>query len=175
MSDDIVAWDDPRSIKRAITTARRLPADLRNAMKTEVNRKVVAPLAREVQAVAGKSAITPVRAFRNRGVFVKPGEKPVLVVGGPEPYGRTTMKTIAGGAEWGGSNRHTTYQRKGRKVGRKRGAPHSVTRRTTREFGKRSVDGRFVYPTFKRMWPVIQDQYLAILQKVVSESAERPQ
>ena len=167
----VVSLADPQSMQRAIYAARGLPPALRNALKLDVNTKVVSPVAKEVQAVAGSSAIKAVNAFKSKGVLVKPGEKPILVVGGPESYGRTTMRTIAGGAEWGGSNRHTTYPMKGRRTGRGRHNAHWVRRRVTREFGTQVADGRFVHPTITRMLPVVMDAYVAILQGAVEMSS----
>jgi hypothetical protein len=156
-------------IAMAVRAARALPKELRAEFRTSVNREVVAPVAREIQAVAGRSAIKPVRAFRNRGVAVKPGEEPTLVVGGPEPYGRTRMRTIAHGAEFGGGYGKTTYTRKGRKAGRRRGPSHQVTRATTVEFGRRVADGRFVYPTLRRRVPEMTEAFLGIVERVTEE------
>lgn len=170
MTGEVITLDNA-TIAMAARAARALPKELRAEFRTAVNREVVAPVAREVQAVAGRSAIPVVRAFRNRGVAVKPGEEPTLVVGGPETYaGRARMRTVAYGAEFGGGDRVTTYTRKGRKVGRKRGAAHSVTRHTTRQFGPhQGKTGRFVYPTLVKAVPQMTEAYLRIVERVTEE------
>ena len=170
MTTSGVSLADAQSMRRALYAARGLPPELRNALKLDVNRKVVAPVAKEVQAVAGMSAVRAANAFRSRGVLVKPGEKPILVVGGPESYGRTTMRKIVGGAEWGGSNAHTTYSMKGRRSGRRRSGAHMVRRRTTRGFGTMQSEGRFVTPTVKRMIPTVIDAYVDILKGAIEVS-----
>jgi hypothetical protein len=162
---------DSRSIAQAARAARALPAELRAEFRLSVNREVVAPVAREVQAVAGRSAISAVRAFRTRGVAVKPGEEPTLVVGGPETYaGKARMRTIAYGAEFGGGAKVSTYTRKGRRTGRRRGASHTVTRHTTRQFGPHTGrDGRFVFPTLIKAVPQMTEAYLRIVERVTEE------
>jgi hypothetical protein len=162
-----------RDVKSAVRAARALPADLRRALVRDVSRQVVSPVARQVQIAAGRSSVHATRAFRSRGVLVKPGEEPTLVVGGPEAYGRTTMRRIAQGAEWGGGAKRTTYSRKGRKVGRKRSGSHQVTRRTTAQFGGPEREGRFVRPTMLREVPKMTEAYLAIIARVTEEVWDR--
>jgi hypothetical protein len=136
-----------------------------------VNREVAAPAAREVQAVAARSSVKVVRAFRSKGVAVKPGEEPTLVFGGPETYaGKARMRTVVQGAEYGGGKRRTTYTRRGRKRGRSRGASHTVhDRRTTVQFGGPVRDGRFIRPTLVKQAPVMQDAFLRILARVTED------
>jgi hypothetical protein len=170
MAPEVITLDD-RTIAQAVRSARALPRELRQQFRTSVNREVVAPVAREVQVVAGRSTVKAVRAFRNRGVAVKPGEEPTLVVGGPEPYaGRAKMRTIAFGAEFGGSYRHTEYRRRGRRTGRRRGASHTVDRAVTTQFGTRhDNDGRFVYPTLRKRVPEMTEAFLRIVERVTEE------
>lgn len=171
-----------RDIAALARAARALPADLRAQFRLDVNREVVSPVAREVQAVAGRSSIAAVRAFRSRGVAVRPGEEPTLVVGGPEGYaGKAKMRTIAQGAEYGGGKRETTYSRKGRKRGRSRGGPHSVTRHTTRQFAgpgvttQQGTRGRFVWPTLVKRAPEMTEAYLKIVERTVEKVMLRGQ
>jgi hypothetical protein len=159
----------PRELAVAVRAARALPRELRAEFRTSVNREVAGPAAREVQAVAGRQSVPAARAFRNRGVAVKPSEEPILVVGGPESYGRTRMRSIAYGAEFGGGKRRSTYTRKGRKRGRSRSGPHQVTRRTTVGFGPPARAGRFVFPTLIKRAPEMSDAFLRIVARVTDE------
>jgi hypothetical protein len=164
---------DERQIKAAVRAARALPKELRAEFRMAVNREVAAPAAREVQAVAARSPYPVVRAFRSRGVAVKPGEEPTLVFGGPETYaGRARMRTVVHGAEFGGGKKRTTYTRRGRKKGRSRGGTHTVhNRRTTVQFGPPPGyrKGRFIHPTLQKQAPVMQEAFLRILTRVTDQ------
>lgn len=161
---------DDRTIGKAIRAARSLPRELRAELRTSMNREVAAPVARQIQAAAGREALPVVQAFRNRGVAVKPGEEPTIVVGGPEPYGHGRMRNQAFGAEYGGGKRESTYTRKGRKRGRRRGAAHTVNdRRTTRHYGGPVKGGRFVGPTLRREAPAMQEAFLRVLARVTDD------
>jgi hypothetical protein len=162
---------DERAVKQAVRAARALPKELRAELRMSMNREVAAPAAREVQAVAARSPYKVVRAFRNRGVSVKPGEEPTLVFGGPETYaGRARMRTVVHGAEHGGGKRRTTYQRRGARRGRRRGESHTVhNRRTTVQFGPPSRTGRFIGPTLQAQAPVMQAAFLRVLERATDQ------
>jgi hypothetical protein len=159
----------PKELSVAVRAARALPRELRAEFRTSVNREVAGPAARAIQAAAARQSVPAARAFRSRGVAVKPSEEPIVVVGGPESYGRTRMRSIAYGAEFGGGKRVTTYSRKGRKRGRSRSGPHQVTRRTTVQFGPPAREGRFVFPTLVKRAPEMTDAFLKIVARVTDD------
>lgn len=160
---------DRADLDSALRAARNLPKELRADLKSRVGREVVSPVAKQVQLAAGASTLNVVRAFRSRGVAVKPGEEPMLVVGGTEPFGtKANMRRIAAGAEFGTYRTRTSYQRKGRKrKGRARGATHGVSRDAGVQMGNRVPDGRFVFPTMLREAPRMADSFVTILDDIV--------
>jgi hypothetical protein len=163
---------DTRALRTIQAGVRRLPYDLRRELRGSVAREVATPVARQVSLAAGASGNPFARAFRSQGVAVKPStDTPEIVVGGPAPFGghRGTMRKIAGGAEFGGSRKHTTYTRKRSRGGRRRGGSGTVIvrRATTVGFGRApGGEGRFVFPTFRRELPRMGAAYLVILGRI---------
>jgi hypothetical protein len=162
-----------RQVQDAVRASRRLPTDLRTELRDRVDSEVVTPLARQISLAAGASYVHSARAFRlGTGVFVHRGEEPALRVGGPMPYGKTNLRTVVGGAEFGAHPRPTTYTatRRGRKP---RGAPRrtwQVTRDTTAQFGRfTGTRGRFVFPTMRREGRLTSERWAAILDDVAAK------
>lgn len=163
-----------RDVARAV---RRMPYALRVELRGSVAREVATPVARQVSLAAGASDNAFARAFRSRGVSVKPGtDTPQVVIGGPEPFGSHggRMRSIAGGAEFGGSRARSTYTRRRSRGGRRRGGSGTVIvrRATTVGFGAApGREGRFLFPTFRRELPRMGEAYLRILERLAGKLA----
>lgn len=164
-----------RDVARAV---RRMPYALRVELRGSVAREVATPVARQVSLAAGASDNAFARAFRSRGVSVKPGtDTPQVVIGGPEPFGSHggRMRSIAGGAEFGGSRARSTYTRRRARGGRiRRGGSGTVIvrRATTVGFGRApGREGRFLFPTFRRELPRMGEAYLRILERIADKLA----
>jgi hypothetical protein len=162
---------DARALSAAVRAARNLPADLRAELRRRTAREVVAPVARQVQLAAGASGDPFARLFRSRGVTVRPGDEPILVVGGPERIGDHggTLRAVVKGAEFGGGRAFTTYLRRSRGTRRRAPRDKRVRRRATVEFGPATRDGTFVYPTILREVPATLDRYARILADVADK------
>ena len=153
----------------AIRVIRFGPSAVRAAMRTRVADEVVSPVAHEVMAVAATESNHLVNQFGSRGVTVRKGEKPVLVVGGTSGVGTHggNLRAIVHGAEFGGSNARHLYARRSGKGG------SVVKRRTTVEFGTTGQfreTGRFIYPTITALMPQIIERYKRIVLDALEAS-----
>lgn len=120
---------------------RRLPADVKKAVKADVRAKVADPLARSMAAAAAG----PYAAALAAGVKTRADVTPKIVVGGARKVasGGASVRQLVYGVEFGG----------GRRTGTVRRGRTTYRRRTTMQFTR----APFIYPT----WDRDQDEVLA--------------
>lgn len=120
---------------------RRMPAELKRAVKDDVLDAVTRPLAAKVAQAAGG----PYGAALAGAVRARKDVDPVIVVGGQRRAlsGGARLNDLWGGVEFGSTGtKRVTYRRA------YRGGPtHTVRRRTTRQFAGRGHHP-FIFPTF---------------------------
>ena len=147
--------DFAQSCREAARNTRRLPKDLRDALRTRTRPEVTEPLAHDIAA-----AVTGAHA-RVLSSAVKPrtSATPDLVVGGTRPKlsGGGGPRDVVFGDEFGGGNRRGTVRATAR--------ARSHTRRVTRQFKK----GPFVFRTLARRVDWVLDRYADIVDDVLKD------
>lgn len=147
--------DFARTCREAARNTRRLPADLKNALKARTRPEVTEPLADTIANAATGSHARALAA----GVKARTGTTPDIVIGGTRPKlsGGAGPRDLVFGDEFGGSNRRGSVK------GSARARAH--TRRTTRQFTRRP----FVFRTLAGRVPWVLDRYAEIVDDVLED------
>lgn len=145
-----------QAAREAGKNVRRLPKDLRDALRTRTRPEVTEPLAGTVaSAAAGPHAAT-----LSAGVKARTDAVPVISIGGTRPKvsGGAGPRDLVYGNEFGGSSRKGSVS-----AGRR---ARSYTRRTTRQFAHRRP---FVFRTIAQRVPWVLDRYADIVGDVLED------
>lgn len=140
---------------------RRVPADLRRALSSEVKEEVAVPLARKISGAA-TGPWAPVLAA---GTKARAGAEPTIVVGGTRPRlsGGAGPRLVVYGTEFGGGKRLTAVPRKGSRQGYRRYSTNQF-RRNRRPF---------VFPTIGRNLDWVLDSFADITLRVLDKAVGR--
>lgn len=145
--------DFARSCREAARNTRRLPKDLRDALKARTRPEVTEPLAQDI----GAAATGPHRAILTAGTKARTSATPDIVIGGTRPKlsGGAGPRDVVAGDEFGGSSRRGAVRASTR--------AKAHTRRTTRQFTRRP----FVFRTLAQRAPWVLDRYADIVDDVL--------
>ncbi|MDR2294513.1 MAG: hypothetical protein LBE05_04850 [Microbacterium sp.] len=147
---------------------RDLPRDIAKQTRQHTKRLVDAEWKRGLESRAAtpiQRAVlsrTAVSSVTDRAVMLKSATKGRLSSGVPS-------EALASGAEFGADmNSYSRYQRTSRN-----GGSHTVTRRTTRQFGwHRGRTGRVVFPTAQDLAPRVAAMYVQTLLRTTAKALE---
>lgn len=144
-----------RSCREAARNTRRLPKDLKDALKARTRPEVTEPLAKDI----GAAATGPHRAILTAGTKARTSTTPDIVIGGTRPRlsGGAGPRDVVAGDEFGGSNRRGAVRSSSR--------AKAHTRRTTRQFTRRP----FVFRTLSRRAAWVLDRYADIVDDVLED------
>ena len=144
-----------RSCREAARNTRRLPKDLKDALKARTRPEVTEPLAHVIASAASGSQA----AVLSAGVKARTSATPDIVIGGTRPKvsGGAGPRDLVFGNEFGGSNRL------GRVRASSRARAH--TRHTTRQFTRRP----FVFRTVAARVEWVLDRYAGIVDDVLED------
>ena len=137
---------------------RRVPAELRRALATEVKAAVADPLAGRVKAAAAG----PWARVLAAGTKSRAGADPTILVGGSSPRasGGAGPRALVYGTEFGGGKRLTAVPgRKGRR---------GYRRYSTNQF--RANHRPFVFPTIEANMPKVLDAFAGIVSGVLDDA-----
>lgn len=144
-----------RSCREAARNTRRLPKDLRDALKARTRPEVTEPLAADIAS----AATGPHRAILAAGTKARTSATPDIVIGGTRPRlsGGAGPRDVAAGDEFGGSDRTGAVRSSSRAKAHRR--------RTTRQFVRRP----FVFRTLGRRAAWVLDRYADIVDDVLED------
>lgn len=158
---------DSRELQATLVAMKVLPAEVRK----QTRKFTKALVDGEWQKGLQQRAVTPLQtrtlvttatsAVSDRNVALKSATKGRVGRGIPS-------SVLAKGAEFGADiNAYSRYQRRSPK-----GKVHTVTRRTTKQFGHFRRDGRVVYPTAHDILPRVASLYVQTLLRTAAEAFE---
>lgn len=147
--------DFARACREAARNTRRLPKDLKDALKSRTRPEVTEPLS----AVIAHAATGSHAAVLSAGVKARTSTTPDIVVGGTRPRssGGAGPRDLIYGTEFGGSNRRGSVRTSSR--------ARAHTRRTTRQFTRRP----FVFRTIADRAGWVLDRYAGIVDDVLDK------
>lgn len=153
---DLQAFE--RSCRETARQLRRVPADLRRALSSDVQPLIAEPLADRISSTfTGPWAAPLAGATKTRKLA-----DPTIIIGGARRVvsGGANARQLVYGAQFGGGNRTSKITRKTRR-GR---ATYSA--RTTRQFARHAQET--IFPAIRREGGWVLDQFAEIVAKVLT-------